>query len=117
MPAHTPTFFTRIAAIVFCAAAVAAPAGAVEAPDETLSQGRELAGAFCSGCHAIGPDDASAHPDAPPFRTLGRLYPVESLQEALAEGIVTGHPDMPEVAWHPDTIEVFLTYLKSIQVP
>jgi hypothetical protein len=30
------------------------------------------------------------------FRTLGKRYPIEALEEALGEGIISGHPDMPE---------------------
>ncbi len=32
---------------------------------------------------------------APPFRTLHLRYPVDTLAEAFAEGIYTGHPTMP----------------------
>jgi hypothetical protein len=32
---------------------------------------------------------------APPFRTLHERYPVENLEEPLAEGIISGHPSMP----------------------
>ena len=35
-------------------------------------------------------------PKAPPFRALHERYPVENLSEALAEGIRTGHPEMPQ---------------------
>jgi cytochrome c len=38
---------------------------------------------------------------APPFRTLHERYPVEDLVEPLAEGIVTGHPTMPEFRFDP----------------
>ena len=71
--------------------------------------------ANCSQCHAIARDDDSAHPDAPPFRTLSARYPIEALAEALAEGIVVGHPDMPEFVAGPDEIEAILAYLESIQ--
>jgi hypothetical protein len=33
---------------------------------------------------------------------LEARYPLEALEEALAEGIVTGHPDMPQFALEPD---------------
>ena len=33
---------------------------------------------------------------APPLRTLHQRYPIDSLGEALAEGISTGHGDMPD---------------------
>ena len=52
--------------------------------------------ANCGQCHAVGPIGESPLRIAPPFRTLHQRYPVESLAEALAEGIVTGQPSMPE---------------------
>src|SRR5687768_15351027 len=55
----------------------------------------------CAQCHAIDKSSPSPLRDAPPFRTLHRRYPVESLQEAFAEGIVTGHPSMPEFRLDP----------------
>jgi cytochrome c len=55
----------------------------------------------CSGCHAIGAAGPSPLPIAPQFRTLHERYPVESLEESLAEGIVTGHPTMPQFKLDP----------------
>ena len=40
---------------------------------------------------------------------------METLEESLAEGIVTGHADMPEIVWEPDQITDFLAWLASIQ--
>ena len=39
--------------------------------------------------------DAKPLKIAPPFRILHTRYPIESIAEALAEGISTGHPSMP----------------------
>jgi cytochrome c len=89
--------------------------GAAAGNVELLAEGRALLEANCSRCHAIDRSDESQHPDAPPFRTLSRQYPVSSLQEALAEGIVTGHPDMPEFAAEPAQITAIIAYLESIQ--
>jgi cytochrome c len=69
----------------------------------------------CSRCHAIDRTGASPHPEAPPFRTLGTRYPIESLAEALAEGLVTGHPDMPEFMFKVQDVGAILAYLNSIQ--
>lgn len=69
----------------------------------------------CAQCHAIGRYDQSSVPEAPPFRTLHERYPVESLAEALAEGITTGHPSMPEFQLDPAQINDVIAYLKSIQ--
>ena len=52
---------------------------------------------------------------APPFRDLHNKYPIETLQEALAEGISTGHPTMPEFRLEPDQINDVLSYLKSLE--
>ena len=39
------------------------------------------------------------------------------LAEALAEGIVSGHPDMPVFVFTPPQIEAFLAYLNSLERP
>ena len=80
-----------------------------------VAQGEALVRANCSPCHAVGPTDKSPHPDAPAFRTLSGRYPIEDLAEALAEGISTGHPDMPEFVASPDQIEAIIAYIKSLQ--
>ena len=71
--------------------------------------------ANCSPCHAIGRHGASPLPIAPPFRTLHEQYPVEDLAEALAEGIVTGHPTMPQFTLDPAQIDDVISYLKSLE--
>ena len=79
------------------------------------ANGRAIAQGYCAGCHAVGATGASPRAAAPPFRDLHRLYPVESLQESLAEGILAGHPDMPQVVLVPGEIENFIAYLKSLE--
>ncbi|MBD8890317.1 c-type cytochrome [Roseibium litorale] len=83
---------------------------------ESLAIGRKIAEDNCSPCHAVGAEGESPDPQAPAFRDLSQRYPVSSLEESLAEGIVTGHNDMPEFVLQPDDIERFLGYLSSIQV-
>jgi cytochrome c len=77
--------------------------------------GQRLAEVNCSRCHAIGRTGDSPLPIAPPFRTLHTRYPVENLAEALAEGIMTGHPSMPEFRLEPDQIENLIAYLKTLE--
>jgi len=79
--------------------------------------GADLAGRLCAGCHATGVDDKSRHKSAAPFRTLGDEYPIEYLAEALAEGIIVGHPDMPIFEMTPEQIDLFLAYLENVQEP
>ena len=39
------------------------------------------------------------------------------LEEALAEGLVTGHPDMPEFQFEARDVGAIIAYLNSIQQP
>ncbi len=83
----------------------------------TPSEQRGLAFAKtnCAQCHSIDPAGPSPLPLAPPFRDLHKRYPVEDLQESLAEGIRTGHPGMPEFRIEPDQIGDFIAFLKSLE--
>jgi hypothetical protein len=63
------------------------------------------------------PPDESRHPEAPQFRTLGKRYPIEDLEEALGQGIISGHPDMSEFIFEGNDVRAIIAYLKSIQVP
>ena len=103
-------------ALVAVAAAMflAVLARADEAADVTA--GQKIAETYCAACHAIGPDGDSPRTEAPRFRELGQRFPIENLEESLAEGIMTGHPDMPQFEMTPDEIGVFLAYLNSVQV-
>jgi cytochrome c len=71
--------------------------------------------ANCSICHAIGRYDESPLAIAPPLRTLHELYPVEELEESLAEGIVTGHPSMPQFQLDGAQINDLMAYLKTLE--
>jgi cytochrome c len=86
---------------------------------ETLSpaaqRGLVIVRTNCSRCHAIGKIGDSPLPIAPPFRTLHERYPVDDLQEPLAEGIVTGHPTMPEFRFDPGQVGDIIAYLKSLE--
>lgn len=50
-----------------------------------------------------------------PFRTLAQRYPIESLEESLGEGLLSGHPDMPEFSFPPRDVGAIIRYLRSIQ--
>jgi cytochrome c len=82
---------------------------------DLTNKGKALVKENCSRCHAIGKDGNSPHPEAPPFRTLSSRYPIEDLSESLAEGIVSGHPDMPIFVFSPPDVEAIIDYLQSIQ--
>lgn len=103
----------RAGVLVLCATLIGSPI-AVRAGDAMVERGRAIVTQHCSRCHAVGKEGDSPHREAPPFRTLGQRYPIESLAEALAEGIVTGHPDMPEFTFEPPEISAILSYLESL---
>lgn len=88
---------------------------AVQAQRLEATQGRRIAEANCSKCHSINKSGDSPLPIAPPFRDLHLKYPVEDLEESLAEGITTGHPTMPQFRFERDQIRDFIAFLKSLQ--
>jgi mono/diheme cytochrome c family protein len=90
-------------------------AHAAEALSPAAQRGFTFARMNCASCHAIGKAGESPLKIAPPFRVLHLRYPVEHLSEAFAEGIVTGHPTMPEFTLQPDQIGDVIAYFKSLE--
>jgi mono/diheme cytochrome c family protein len=93
------------------------PSTALAQNEALLDRGRAIVEENCSRCHAVKASDASRLPAAPPFRELGQRYPVSDLEEALAEGIVTAHPDMPQFAFPPEDVAAIIAYFETIQQP
>lgn len=90
-------------------------ASAAGAQPSSPARGEALIVSNCAMCHATGPTGASPNPKAPLFRELHQRYPVESLAEALAEGILVGHPEMPQFRFSADEVSDVIAYLKAIQ--
>jgi len=91
------------------------PGHAAMAQEARPENGQVFAETHCASCHAVGRGGSSPLAEAPPFRELHRRYPVEQLAEALAEGISTGHPTMPEFELDPPQIDDLLAYLRSLE--
>ncbi|MEX2454160.1 MAG: cytochrome c [Rhodospirillaceae bacterium] len=106
------TFLVIGAVLVAGLSGGAARAGGVDADPEA---GRDLAERLCSRCHATGPEGESPLAAAPPFRGFARNWPIDHLAESLAEGIVTGHPDMPQFELAPREIDDLLAWLRTVQ--
>lgn len=100
-----------LAAALIAAAALAAG----DAAAASIQRGQTLARTYCASCHAIDRTSPSPLTIAPPFRELHRRYAVENLSESLAEGIMTGHPSMPQFRFDPDQVEDFIAFLKSLE--
>jgi cytochrome c len=111
-----PTKHRRCSALMLCVLALlsmTADDTAAQSQPDAVERGRAIA-QHCARCHAIGQNDQSPHKDAPPFRTFQGKWPLEQLEEALAEGIAVGHVDMPEYVFEPDQISDFLAYLATL---
>ena len=92
------------------------PPFAAETPTRAaVERGRVLTAARCQGCHAIGPTGASAPAAAPPLRDVANLYPPTQLQEAFGEGVMTGHPSMPQFEFEPREINDLIAYLETLR--
>jgi len=88
--------------------------GAKTASDPVV-QGFDLLRANCAGCHAIDADSRSPEEKAPPFRDVVKKYDPSALEEALAEGIVTGHEQMPQFAFEPEQVTAIVAYLDTLK--
>ncbi len=79
------SFISVIAILVMT---TVSPVKAADTLSPAAQRGFVLLREDCSHCHAIGRVGGSPLKIAPPFRTLHEHYPVEDLEEPLAEGIL-----------------------------
>jgi mono/diheme cytochrome c family protein len=104
---------------VLTAVALSALLPSLARSEEALSPAAQRGLVFvrtnCASCHSIDKVSESPLKVAPPLRTLHLRYPVESLRESLTEGIVTGHPSMPEFPLDPGQVADVIAYLKSLE--
>jgi mono/diheme cytochrome c family protein len=100
-----------VGAMLFVLAGAAQAQGLLPAQQRGLTFVR----VHCAQCHSIDKVSASPLRVAPPFRTLHQRYPVESLEEALGEGIVAGHPSMPEFRLDPGQVGDVIAFLKTLE--
>ena len=91
------------------------PGVAVAQMSPSEQRGQAFVRGNCNTCHATDKVSASPLKIAPPFRELHRRYPIESLQEALVEGIRTGHINMPEFRLDAGQAADVIAYLKSLE--
>ena len=100
------------ASLAIAAAVAGSGAGHAAGPD--LEAGKALAEKYCGNCHAVGPIGESRLAAAPPLREIANRYSVWNLEEALAEGIVTGHAEMPQFVLKPSEITNLLSYMDTL---
>ena len=83
--------------------------------DTRAARGFDLLRSNCARCHAIDADSTSPNDKAPPFRDVVKRYEPAALEEALAEGIITGHNNMPEFEFGPDDVTAIIAYLDTLK--
>lgn len=98
-----------------CAPVAPERIGSSIAETPQAARGADLARTRCAACHAVARAGESPMSQALPFRSLHERYPVAFLQEALAEGLMTAHPAMPEVELAPTEIADLIAYLESLE--
>lgn len=82
-------------------------------------RGQSIAEQTCLRCHTKFEGDPLPDPtitDAPALASFGQRWPLENLEEALAEGISVSHDDltMPEFTLTPESIADLLVYFESL---
>ena len=106
----------RLMATMCFSVTLTGPVLAQSGSDAARAQrGLTFARVHCAHCHSIDKVTDSPLRIAPPFRDLHKRYPVETLEEAFAEGIVTGHPSMPEFRLDPAHIGDLIAFMKTLE--
>lgn len=95
------------------------PGDKTDKVEGSVARGHALAAEYCSRCHSIERGQQSPVKEAPPFSSFAQRWPLENLEESLAEGIMVGHEkyQMPVFQFTPEQIQDFIAYLKTIQEP
>jgi mono/diheme cytochrome c family protein len=104
-------------AALFSVPSIQSSSRADGAMSSAARRGAVLVRTHCGRCHAVGTSGKSRLKNAPPLRELHMRYPVENLEEPLAEGIMTGHPSMPEFRFDPGQVDDVIAYLKTLELP
>jgi mono/diheme cytochrome c family protein len=85
------------------------------AQEVSITAGRELATARCARCHAVGRTGDSPNPRSPRFRDLGAKFPFDGLREALMQGMIVGHPEMPIQHMTQTESGDLIAYMRALQ--
>ena len=93
---------------------VCLPGHAQAAENDQIALGKELAELNCTTCHNIEKTGDSPFAAAPPFRTIPQKYDPSELEEAFVEGIVVGHPAMPEWEMTPEQAAALSAFIASL---
>ena len=101
---------------VIILALILSAGSAVAAEDLSTSAGRghPFVKNHCASCHSVEKEGSSPNTKSPPLRDLHRKYPIENLRESFAEGMETGHNDMPDLELKGGEIDDVIAYIESL---
>ncbi|HKM88011.1 MAG TPA: cytochrome c [Xanthobacteraceae bacterium] len=114
-PANSRTVLRGVLTAIVLSALLPLLARSEEALSPAAQRGLVFLRTNCASCHSIDKVSESPLKVAPAFRTLHLRYPVENLRESLAEGIITGHPTMPQFQLDPGQVTDVIAYLKLLE--
>jgi mono/diheme cytochrome c family protein len=77
------------------------------------ARGLALAEQWCSQCHGVRPNEASANPKAPTFPAIAAEPSVT--QTSLRVFLRTPHSNMPNIMLKPDDTDDIVDYLLSLK--
>lgn len=105
----------RLIAFLIAGGAVALPLDRATAQRAyaPLVQGQALLKQHCGSCHQVA-WGASPNKEAPPFREIVKRYPANTLEEALAEGLLNGHAPGVQYEFEPTEVDAIVRYLGSL---
>jgi mono/diheme cytochrome c family protein len=106
---------SRWAAIALSGAILCTSTSALAQSSPAAQRGLTFVRVHCVQCHAIGKVDESPLTIAPAFRTLHLKFPVETLRRRLSEGIIAGHPTMPQFRLDADQLADVIAYLETLE--
>jgi cytochrome c len=102
--------------IAMIVAAGALLSGCISTSEIPENRGAKIVQDKCAVCHAVAAADESPAPEAPPFRLLLKQnFRTASLEEALTNGINSGHPAMPSIELTRAEVDAVVAYLQAIQ--
>jgi mono/diheme cytochrome c family protein len=77
------------------------------------SEGRRLADAWCTACHAVGPRARTAAGQPPSFAAIANRHGTTAL--SLKVFLKTSHRNMPNLIVAPDQADALADYILSLK--
>jgi cytochrome c len=115
MRRELPVLLRWVAIALSGAAMLCASISALAQSSPAAQRGLTFIRVHCAQCHAIGKIGDSPLTIAPPFRTLHLKYPIENLRRPLSEGIIAGHPTMPQFRLEADQVTDVIAYIETLE--